>query len=342
MSKCKYPNCNNFNGSDVGLCDFHFQLWQSIPGSEDVEDWCKMVFEEQNAKEEQPYQKQIKKCLYPDCKETLDCTRTLCDTHWDLFSLAPEASVSEWILQEWFQDGFIRLEDAKCYYPDCQNIRKRSSHYCQHHEDQWREQSKPSLDWVVSEYEILHSAPERVRPSATGMCDYPNCVSSDETGVGLCQKHREEYWQTDAIIPQGEWLASIRDAQLKPEKQKSKPEKQKSKLEKQKSILEEANEIVNGSRATDYGDAVESFKKISILATAMSGEVLSPLTCCLVLKAVKLARETNKHKRDNLVDECGYAELENRIRDWMAAKELDYHTHSCVLREIFCGAEEGM
>jgi hypothetical protein len=83
------------------------------------------------------------------------------------------------------------------------------------------------------------------------------------------------------------------------------------------SILQEADLIVNGERAVDYGDAIESFQKVSTMATLLANKEISPLDCCLVLKAVKLVRESYKHKRDNLVDECGYAEIENRIRTWI-------------------------
>jgi hypothetical protein len=88
--------------------------------------------------------------------------------------------------------------------------------------------------------------------------------------------------------------------------------------ENDKSILIEADEIVNGCRAADYGDAVESFQRIAALVSILANRPFTPLECCLVLKAVKLVRESNKHKRDNLVDESGYAEIENRIRTWMA------------------------
>ena len=81
------------------------------------------------------------------------------------------------------------------------------------------------------------------------------------------------------------------------------------------SILAEAEEIVNGSRHSDYGDAKESFSRIATIASVMTGKELSPEDCCAVLMAVKLVRESFKHKRDNLVDLCGYAELMNRLKE---------------------------
>lgn len=85
--------------------------------------------------------------------------------------------------------------------------------------------------------------------------------------------------------------------------------------ENNKSILSEAEEIVNGSRHSDYGDARESFSRIATIASVMTGKELAPEDCCAVLMAVKLVRESFNHKRDNLVDLCGYAELMNRLKE---------------------------
>ena len=85
--------------------------------------------------------------------------------------------------------------------------------------------------------------------------------------------------------------------------------------ENNKSILSEAEEIVNGSRHSDYGDANESFSRIATIASVMTGKELSPDDCCAVMMAVKLVRESFNHKRDNLVDLCGYAELMNQLKE---------------------------
>ena len=81
-----------------------------------------------------------------------------------------------------------------------------------------------------------------------------------------------------------------------------------------KSILSEAEEIVNGRRHSDYGDAREFFSWFATIASVMTGKELSPEDCCAVMMAVKLVRESFNHKRDNLVDLCGYAELMNRLK----------------------------
>ena len=78
-------------------------------------------------------------------------------------------------------------------------------------------------------------------------------------------------------------------------------------------ILIEADTIVNGSRGEDYGSPTDSFTRIATIANAMTGLSLTPQQCCMVLMAVKLTRQSYKHKRDNLVDLCGYAHLLNEL-----------------------------
>lgn len=89
------------------------------------------------------------------------------------------------------------------------------------------------------------------------------------------------------------------------------------------SILSEAEKIVNGSRNSDYGDPVESFERIAKTASMISGRDLSPNECCAVLMAVKLVRESFAHKRDNLVDLCGYAYIMNEIKESNKKGEQD-------------------
>jgi hypothetical protein len=78
-------------------------------------------------------------------------------------------------------------------------------------------------------------------------------------------------------------------------------------------ISQEAVKIVKGDRNTDYGSPVESFKKIANMASLLCNKEFTPLECLRVMKAVKLVRESYKHKEDNLVDLIGYTEIENMI-----------------------------
>lgn len=84
-----------------------------------------------------------------------------------------------------------------------------------------------------------------------------------------------------------------------------------SERDKPESILIEAETIVNGKRATDYGNSNENLRDIAEIATLL-GQPIDGKGVCRVMMAVKLAREKFNHKRDNLVDLCGYAELLNR------------------------------
>lgn len=80
-----------------------------------------------------------------------------------------------------------------------------------------------------------------------------------------------------------------------------------------KSILQEAEEIRKGSRNSDYGDAVENFKRIAQMASLITGTELTPKQCVAVQIATKLSREAYRHKRDNLVDLCGYADIMQEV-----------------------------
>jgi hypothetical protein len=74
----------------------------------------------------------------------------------------------------------------------------------------------------------------------------------------------------------------------------------------------EAHKIVNGDRDSDYGDSNKNLKNIAALAR-LQGVEIDAVGIAKVLLSVKLAREGHKHKRANLVDLCGYAELLQRL-----------------------------
>jgi hypothetical protein len=88
------------------------------------------------------------------------------------------------------------------------------------------------------------------------------------------------------------------------------------------SILSKAETIVNGERQCDYDEPTGSFNKVAQIASLLTHKDLTAKDCCLVLIAVKLARESFKHKEDNLVDLAGYAELLNRIEEQEQAPKV--------------------
>ena len=85
------------------------------------------------------------------------------------------------------------------------------------------------------------------------------------------------------------------------------------------SILLEAHRLVNGDRDKSYGGWEEDFTRTAKLASIMTKKELTAVDILKIMVAVKLSRSTQRYKRDNLVDACGYLEgwneLEGKIND---------------------------
>ena len=74
-------------------------------------------------------------------------------------------------------------------------------------------------------------------------------------------------------------------------------------------ILKEAHALINGPRQGDYGTPSENFGRIASMWTAYLG---FPVTCkdaAIMMALLKIARESNRHKPDNILDACGYIGL---------------------------------
>lgn len=78
------------------------------------------------------------------------------------------------------------------------------------------------------------------------------------------------------------------------------------------SLLIEADELIHGDRAAQYGGVHENFGRWSSLCKAMNIH-LEPKEIALVMVLGKLAREVNKHKRDNAMDAAGYLGLYDEL-----------------------------
>lgn len=84
-------------------------------------------------------------------------------------------------------------------------------------------------------------------------------------------------------------------------------------MHRAKSILDEAQKIVEGSRQQEYGTPENSFSTIGkywsmyLSTCACPGEEISAHDVAMMMVLFKVARESNQHKRDNLVDIAGYA-----------------------------------
>jgi hypothetical protein len=77
--------------------------------------------------------------------------------------------------------------------------------------------------------------------------------------------------------------------------------------------LEQAQQLINGDRKNDYGDAYLNHQRIADLWTtylSQSADIeLSPTDVAVMMMLLKIARVMNQHKDDSYVDICGYAAL---------------------------------
>lgn len=81
-------------------------------------------------------------------------------------------------------------------------------------------------------------------------------------------------------------------------------------------ILEEAQRLVHGSRGSDYGHPIHDYTRTGRMWGAILGiPDIDPRIACVMMGAVKISRECNKHKRDNLTDLAGYAECASMVAE---------------------------
>jgi|TARA_R100001509_G_C4835767_1_gene204828 RNase H-fold protein (predicted Holliday junction resolvase) len=74
-------------------------------------------------------------------------------------------------------------------------------------------------------------------------------------------------------------------------------------------ILKKANEIVNNrseEKERQYGDFIKCMEKTARIASEMSSKKITTEDAYNVLIALKLSRQSNNHKEDNLLDAAAY------------------------------------
>ena len=85
------------------------------------------------------------------------------------------------------------------------------------------------------------------------------------------------------------------------------------------SVLEEAMKCVGGPRRRDYGTPDENFGRIAALWNVqLSGKLTKALTpddVAMLMILLKVARQGNSPKRDNLVDIAGYAQCASELKE---------------------------
>ena len=83
----------------------------------------------------------------------------------------------------------------------------------------------------------------------------------------------------------------------------------------QESILEEAKRIVHGDRGENYGYPFEDFSRTAKIWSAILGINIEPEQVALCMIGVKISREVNRPKRDNIVDGAGYFETLDMVKN---------------------------
>jgi hypothetical protein len=81
------------------------------------------------------------------------------------------------------------------------------------------------------------------------------------------------------------------------------------------SILEEAQRIVHGDRGENYGHPFEDFSRTAKIWSAILGITVEPEQVALCMVGVKISREVNRPKRDNIVDGAGYFETLDMVKE---------------------------
>lgn len=72
-------------------------------------------------------------------------------------------------------------------------------------------------------------------------------------------------------------------------------------------ILQEAQSVVYGEREQSYGKVGDNFARIAKIWSGILDKEITKEQVGLCMIGVKVARECNKNKRDNLIDIAGYA-----------------------------------
>lgn len=91
------------------------------------------------------------------------------------------------------------------------------------------------------------------------------------------------------------------------------------------SILDEAKRIVHGDRGENYGHPFEDFSRTAKIWSAILGVTVEPEQVALCMIGVKISRECNRPKRDNIVDGAGYFETLDMVKQERIVRAMQNH-----------------
>ena len=86
------------------------------------------------------------------------------------------------------------------------------------------------------------------------------------------------------------------------------------------SVLLEAEGLVHGDRQASYGHPLDDFTRTAAMASALFGWDMKAEDVGMFLALVKLSRQRNHPKRDNMTDLAGYAETVQMVIDERARR----------------------
>ena len=86
-------------------------------------------------------------------------------------------------------------------------------------------------------------------------------------------------------------------------------------------ILEEAQRIVYGDRGENYGHPFEDFSRTAKIWSAILEIEVTPEQVALCMVGLKISREVNRPKRDNIVDGAGYFETLEMVKEERSRRE---------------------
>ncbi|WP_210416685.1 DUF6378 domain-containing protein [Glutamicibacter sp. ZJUTW] len=121
--------------------------------------------------------------------------------------------------------------------------------------------------------------------------------------------------QNDALGEQGDLDCIERAAQIlaKVPDQPSDPHEVVPPFTRE-TVLTTAEQLINGDRAKDYGDASENFQRIANLWTPILGVQVTATDVALCLTQLKVARLiTSPAHKDSWIDAAGYIALGGEI-----------------------------